>query len=116
MKCPNCNQENKDKAKTCRKCDREMSLPPAWFPDARWHLKVLGTIYVCVVIFYYSVSFLLRKLPKPYDIRNIPIEITPWLRQGPKYLEEDQLTPPGGSAPAAVAPFLAPPLRPLPHP
>ncbi len=116
MKCPNCSQENKDKAKACRKCGREMSLPPAWFPDMRWHLKILGTIYVCVIIFYYGVSFLLRKLPKPYNIRKIPIEITPWLRKGPKYLEEDQLAAPGETAPATAASSLPPPPRPLAHP
>lgn len=108
MKCPSCSQENKEKAKTCKKCGREMSLPPAWFPDARWHLKTLGLIYLGVIIFYYSVSFLLKRLPKPYNIRKIPIEVTPWLRKGPKYLEEDQLKPPAEISKAPATP-LAPP-------
>ena len=110
MKCPSCSHDNKDKAKVCKKCGREMSLPPAWFPDAKWHLKTLGIIYICVTAFYYAVSFLLKQLPRPYDIRKIPIEVTPWLRKGPKYLEEDQLTPPQEAAP--LSPVSPPPVHP----
>ncbi len=83
-----------------------MSLPPAWFPDAKWHLKTLGIIYICVTVFYYTVSFLLKQLPRPYDIRKIPIAVTPWLRKGPKYLEEDQLTPPQEASQAPATPLL----------
>ncbi len=92
-----------------------MSLPPAWFPDAKWHLKTLGIIYVCVTVFYYTVTFLLKQLPKPYDIRKIPIEVTPWLRKGPKYLEEDQLTPPQEAAQMPTPP-LSPATPPPPRP
>jgi hypothetical protein len=90
----NCGQENKDSAKTCKKCSRDLSVPPAWFPDFRWHLKTLGIIYAVLVVFYFAVSFALKKLPKPYHIRQIPVEMTPWLRRGPKHLPEEQLKAP----------------------
>jgi hypothetical protein len=101
MKCMTCAQENKDTAKTCKKCGRDLTVPPAWFPDARWHLKTLGIIYASLIVVYFGVSFMLRRLPKPYHIRQIPIEMTPWLRHGPKFLPEDQLKPPP-SPPEAV--------------
>jgi hypothetical protein len=90
----NCGQENKDTAKACKKCGRDLSVPPAWFPDARWHLRTLGIIYACLLVFYFSVSFLLRRLPKPYNIRKIPMEMTPWLRHGNKFVPDDDLQPP----------------------
>ena len=94
MKCINCGQENKDTAKACKKCGRDLTIPPAWFPDAKWHLRTLGIIYACLIVFYFGVSYLLRKLPKPYHIRKIPIEMTPWLRHGDKHIPEDQLQAP----------------------
>ncbi|MBI5629439.1 MAG: zinc ribbon domain-containing protein [Elusimicrobia bacterium] len=94
MKCLNCGQENKDSAKSCRKCSRDLSIPPAWFPDPRWHLKTLGIIYASLALAYFGVSRLLKSLPKPYQIRTIPVEMTPWLRKGVKHLPEDQLKPP----------------------
>jgi hypothetical protein len=94
MKCMNCGQDNKDSLKACRKCGRDLSTPPAWFPDARWHLKTLGTIYALLIVAYFGVSAALKSLPKPYQVRKIPIEMTPWLRSGPKHLPEDQLKAP----------------------
>lgn len=82
MKCPNCAQENKDSAKACRKCGRDLSTPPAWFPDFAWHARTLGVLYVLITVFYFGVSFALRHLPKPYHIRTIPAELTPWLKKG----------------------------------
>ncbi len=81
MKCPNCSQENKESASICRKCDRNLSAPPAWFPDWKWHARTLGVIYACVVVFYFVTSFALKQLPKPYHIRDIPSELTPWLNK-----------------------------------
>jgi hypothetical protein len=89
-----CGQENKETAKACKKCGRDLTIPPAWFPDAKWHLRTLGIIYACLVVCYFGVSYLLRKLPKPYNIRKIPIEMTPWLRHGNKHVPEDQLQAP----------------------
>lgn len=100
MKCMNCGQENKDTAKTCKKCGRDFAIPPAWFPDARWHLRTLGIIYACLIVLYVGVSHLLRLLPKPYHVRRIPIEMTPWLRPGVKHLPEDQLQAPPPAPPA----------------
>lgn len=81
MRCPNCAQENKDTAKACKKCGRDMAVPPAWFPDWRWHARTLGLIYASLLVLYVGVSFALRRLPKPYDIRRIPPEMTPWLER-----------------------------------
>lgn len=96
MKCLNCGQENKDAAKVCKKCSRDISVPPAWFPDIRWHMKTLGIIYACLIVFYFGVSYALRQLPKPYYVRKIAPEMTPWLkRKGiPKFVPEGQLTIP----------------------
>lgn len=104
MKCMNCGQENKDSAKACRKCSRDLSIPPAWFPDGAWHLKTLGIIYAVLAAFYFGVSALLKSLPKPYHVRDIPIEMTPWLRKGPKFLPEDGLKAPAKPAALPQAP------------
>jgi len=81
MKCPNCANENKDTAKVCKKCGRDLSMPPAWFPDWKWHAKTLAVIYTCVTAMYFAVTFALRQLPAPYQIREIPPELTPWLKR-----------------------------------
>lgn len=94
MKCVNCGQENKDTAKACKKCSRDLSIPPAWFPDARWHIRALGLIYAGLIILYFGVSAALKRLPRPYHLRSIPIEMTPWLRSGPKHLPEEELKAP----------------------
>lgn len=99
MKCMNCGQENKDTAKACRKCSRDLSTPPAWFPDARWHAKTLGLIYAALIVLYFGISATLRSLPKPYHIRKIPIEMTPWLRSGERHLPEEQLKAPSPAKP-----------------
>ena len=99
MKCMTCGQENKDSAKACRKCGRDLAIPPSWFPDARWHLKTLGVIYAALVVFYFGVSAALKTLPQPYHIRKIPIEMTPWLRAGQKHLPEDELKAPPDDMP-----------------
>lgn len=94
MKCMNCGQENKDVMKPCRKCGRDLATPPAWFPDARWHLKTLGTIYGVLIVLYLGLTVALKSLPKPYNIRKIPLEMTPWLRSGVKHLPEGELKAP----------------------
>ena len=104
MKCLNCGQDNKDTAKACRKCSRDLTTPPAWFPDARWHMKTLGIIYGIVIVVYFSISAVLKSLPRPYNIRKIPIEMTPWLRKGDKFLPEDQLKAPAAEPSAPASP------------
>lgn len=79
MKCTNCGQENRSTLKFCKKCSTDLTLPPAWFPDWRWHLKTLSWIYLTLIAGFFTVSYLLHKLPPPYDQRQIPPEMTPWL-------------------------------------
>ncbi|OGS40069.1 MAG: hypothetical protein A2506_12825 [Elusimicrobia bacterium RIFOXYD12_FULL_66_9] len=95
MKCVSCGVDNKDAAKVCRKCGRDMSIPAAWFPDARWHLKTLGIIYAGLISLYLVVNAVLATLPKPYHLRKVPVEMTPWLHPGGKvHLPEEQLKAP----------------------
>ena len=106
VKCPGCGSDNKETAKACRKCGRDMAVPPAWQPDAAWHVKTLGAIYVALTVLYFALTAVLSKLPKPYQLRNIPVEMTPWLAPGGKvHLPEEQLKapPPPSTAPEAPA-------------
>ena len=79
MKCLNCGQENRATIKFCKKCGRDLTAPPIWFPDWKWHLRTLSWIYISVTALFFTVSWLLHKLPAPYDQREIPAEMTPWL-------------------------------------
>jgi len=79
MKCPNCGQENKQGLLICKKCARDMTLPPAWFPGWKWHIKTLAIIYLSLIVFFFAARHFLRKLPPPYNIRTLPAETTPWL-------------------------------------
>ncbi|MFA7073838.1 MAG: hypothetical protein WC234_01455 [Endomicrobiaceae bacterium] len=45
-----------------------------WMPSLNWMGKMLIIIYVLIIIGFLSLNILL----KPY-MRNIPIELTPWL-------------------------------------
>ncbi|MBI3564075.1 MAG: hypothetical protein HY079_02630 [Elusimicrobia bacterium] len=104
MKCVDCGVDNKDAAKNCRKCGRDMAVPPAWHPDAAWHLRTLGIIYACLTVLYFGVSAALSRLPRPYQLRQIPVEMTPWLAPGGKvHLPEDRLKAPGAPVPAPAA-------------
>lgn len=70
-------------------------LSPPWFPDAAWHLKTLLVIYALLTGVYFGVSALLKTLPKPYELRRPPVEMTPWLAPGGKqHLPEEQLRAP----------------------
>lgn len=79
MKCLNCGQENKVSTRLCKKCGRDMTLPPVWFPDWKWHLRTLAWIYLSLIVAFFTLNFLLHKLPPPYHMRNIPPEMTPWI-------------------------------------
>ncbi|MGC8867897.1 MAG: zinc-ribbon domain-containing protein [Elusimicrobiales bacterium] len=79
MKCPNCGYENKLSTRYCKKCSADLSKPPIWFCDTKWHLKTLLIIYISLTALYFIVGHILRKLPPPYDQRIIPAEMTPWL-------------------------------------
>ncbi len=76
MKCPTCKTENKEPAKTCKKCGAMMNPQPIWSPTWQWHAKTLGMIYAGLIIVY----FLLNWFLKPY-LRDIPPEVTPWLKK-----------------------------------
>jgi len=79
VKCLNCAQQNKDTAKVCKKCGLDLTLPPSWFPDWRWHVKTLTVIYAGLIVLFLAGRHLLRKLPPPYHQRTIPPQMTPWL-------------------------------------
>lgn len=60
------------------------SRPPTsapWVPDVRWHLKVLGGIYLFLIVVYFGLTAFLSRLPAPYGLRDIPAEMTPWLNK-----------------------------------
>jgi hypothetical protein len=79
IKCSTCGQANKESAKACRKCGADMTLPPAWFPDWKWHAKALGVIYVGLTIIFFAAKHFLGKLPPPFHQRELPPQMTPWL-------------------------------------
>ena len=74
MKCPHCQVENKDQAKSCRKCGMGLERAPLWQPTWKWHARTLGIIYTTLIILF----FVLKSLLKPY-VRQLPPEVTPWL-------------------------------------
>ena len=80
MKCLVCQTDNKDGIKNCRKCGVDLSLEPMWKPDWKWHAKVLGVIYSVLLVAYFVITAFLNRLPAPYGLREIPKEITPWLK------------------------------------
>jgi antibiotic biosynthesis monooxygenase (ABM) superfamily enzyme len=80
MKCPVCQIDVKDDAKTCKKCGVDLNQAPMWRPTWKWHLSVLAVIYVALIIAYFAISHFLKKLPPPYRLRDIPKEITPWIK------------------------------------
>jgi len=75
-------------------------ISPPWFPDAKWHLRTLGIIYALLIVAYFGVSHVLSAFPKPYNLRRIPMEMTPWLNPGGKvHLPEKKLKAPPDDAP-----------------
>ncbi len=75
MKCPACSVENKDNAKNCKKCGSALNVTPLWAPTWEWHGKTLGVIYASLIVVYFLLNWMLR----PY-LRDIPPEVTPWLK------------------------------------
>ncbi|UPT75967.1 MAG: hypothetical protein M0D55_10015 [Elusimicrobiota bacterium] len=95
----NPNQQGKKSKKALQ---QEALISPSWFPDARWHARTLGIIYALLTVAYFGVSHALSMLPKPYNLRRIPVEMTPWLNPGGKvHLPEDQLHAPEPDLPPA---------------
>jgi len=79
MKCPKCQIDNKESAKLCKKCGAEMNPVLVWKPTLRWHLATLSIIFTVLIALFFSLNFVL----KPY-LRQIPKDITPWLKDVPK--------------------------------
>lgn len=77
MKCPQCQADNKDQSKSCRKCGQDLQLPPLWQPTWAWHRKTLIIIYAAVLVAFFA----LRIALKPY-VRELPPDVTPWLHEG----------------------------------
>jgi hypothetical protein len=81
MKCIVCQMDNKEGVKNCKKCGTEMNLPLLWQPTWKWHLKVLGIIYACLIVAYFVISQFLSRIPEPYRMREVPKDVTPWLKR-----------------------------------
>lgn len=76
-------QKNKDKVAQQAKTPPAAPViaEPMWSPTWKWHARTLGIIYVCLVIVYFSISTFLSRVPPPYKLREIPKELTPWLKK-----------------------------------
>ncbi len=63
--------------------EREPARPPEglWRPTWRWHVKTLAIIYVLLAAVFFLVTRFLSGLPEPYKLRDIPREVTPWLKK-----------------------------------
>ena len=44
------------------------------------HLKRLAFIYLALLLVFLALNYAANKLPAPYHKRDIPMEITPWLK------------------------------------
>lgn len=80
MKCIYCGFINKQDAKTCKKCGKNLIIE-LWKPTLKWYFKTLGIIYIILIIFYILLEIFLPKIPPPYNIRKLPLEMTPWLKK-----------------------------------
>ncbi len=81
MLCWQCANENKDTAKMCKKCGVDLRLPPVWRPTWKWHAKTLAVIYCMLVLIYVVGIYMVKKLDAPYNQRERPEEMVPWLKE-----------------------------------
>ena len=44
------------------------------------HLKTLFIIYAVLGVMFFAVSYIVDRLPNPYQKRTISLEVTPWLK------------------------------------
>ena len=56
--------------------EKKIKEQGTWMPSLKWMCKSFSVIMVVLVIAFFSLNFLL----KPY-MRDIPMEITPWLQK-----------------------------------
>ena len=95
-------QQSQQSKKSKKAAAQEALISPPWFPDAKWHVRTLMIIYSLLIVVYFGISHALSQLPKPYHLRRIPMEMTPWLNPGGKlHLHEDNLKAPPEDAPPA---------------
>ena len=69
------NQKNKSLG------DQSVPSVELWWPTWRWHLKSLAGIYLFLAVFYFAMDHWLSHLPQPYRLRDVPMEMTPWLKK-----------------------------------
>ena len=81
MICSVCGNDNKEGIKLCKKCGVDVNIEPLWRPNWKWHASVLGAIYVVLTIAYFAISKFLTDIPEPYRMREVPAEVTPWLKK-----------------------------------
>jgi hypothetical protein len=103
MKCSACGLDNKKTSKFCSNCGsglgaalsakgkpavtatRELTPPDTimnfWRPDWKWHARTLLIIYVVLTAVFFGLSRFLSRIPEPHRMRDIPKEMTPWLKQ-----------------------------------
>lgn len=53
---------------------KETKEEQTWMPSLKWLAITFVIIFVCIVIAFFTLNYLL----KPY-MRDIPMELTPWL-------------------------------------
>ncbi|MBV9079772.1 MAG: hypothetical protein JO102_01490 [Elusimicrobia bacterium] len=82
MICAVCQTDNRDNAKTCRKCGADLNVEPLWRPTWKWHARTLAAIYIVLGVAYFAISSFLKKIPEPYRMRTVPKEVTPWIKNG----------------------------------
>ena len=44
------------------------------------HIRILVIIYAILGVMFFVFSYMADNLEKPYQKRNIPMEVTPWLK------------------------------------
>jgi hypothetical protein len=107
MKCSKCGTELKRSMKFCGNCGAAQSaaapspsqsrsaagVPPKnvyysdttaepfWKPDWKWHAKALGIIFVFLCIVFVALNAFLSRVPEPYRMRDVPQDVTPWLKK-----------------------------------
>lgn len=53
----------------------------SWRPTWWWHVKTLLVIYVLLTVVFFVVDRFLSRLPEPHRLRDVPPEMTPWLKK-----------------------------------
>ncbi len=54
---------------------------PMWTADVEMARDDVGGIYVCLTVAYFAASTFLSRVPPPYKLREIPKDLTPWLKK-----------------------------------